>query len=317
MSSEEQQYLEGILALAEDTSSSDEDAEQDDENGSGSGLGQVGSLPGLMGRADARRMMLTTEEHYFALEIKQAIEATPEIDNLSDFMYAQFALICKANVNDAVNRAKSLQGFKTEHGITDSYEEGCREIEEVAQLLPNLVLFFGFSHSDGCYVMVHDSVQIDAGVLNTASKTSTCFANTYYHVHAACPDLESVRKGFICVTECEGMSWAEKDTFKLLLKLASGLMSSYPCFGICMHYHTSTAFNIVASLAKKAFPAGVRHTFQQGLNCDCRLDSIFFVPSRQVAAQKRLQSVKKALKLRFENERSFSLADSSYLVGGS
>ena len=146
MSSLEQLYLEGLLA--------DDESEADEESGCEEGASndrhqQEGSLPCLMGAKDPRRMMLTQEEHQCALRIKAAIEAKPEVDNLSDFMYAQFALICQDNIEEAVTHVMALQATRQEYDIEDSYEHGCRSVEAYAQLLPEYLLSFGFSHSDG------------------------------------------------------------------------------------------------------------------------------------------------------------------------
>ena len=81
-------------------------------------------LPTLMGPEDPLRMKLTREEHAWAWDIKDCIEMLDDLDNLCDFWYAQLAIVCQDNVEDAVRRAYGLQYFREEFKIRDTFEQG-------------------------------------------------------------------------------------------------------------------------------------------------------------------------------------------------
>lgn len=63
------------------------------------------------------RTMLSEQEISWALNIKRVIESHPELDSLSDYAYAQLALIVKDNIQEAVERTQHMQCFREEYDI--------------------------------------------------------------------------------------------------------------------------------------------------------------------------------------------------------
>ena len=63
----------------------------------------------------------------------------------------------------------------------------------------------------------------------------------------------------------------------------------------------------MAAMVKKVLPLELRNTFQVGLTLNGRMDSIFLVPNEQVATERMFRQMDETLKLRYENERNFSL----------
>ena len=116
---------------------------------------------------DSSRMKLTREEHTHALNIKERIESNSEIDNLSDFMYAQLAIICKDDINGAEERCLAMQGFRHEYLIEDRYNQACSLLDWVFGIFPEHFLFFGFSDTDGTYVFTHDFNKFEPKELTT------------------------------------------------------------------------------------------------------------------------------------------------------
>jgi hypothetical protein len=86
------------------------------------------------------RMTLTADERRWALAIKAAIEQEPEVDNLSDFMYAQYGIICKGNVADAVDRAESLQWYRHNYGVAGSLKDGEKALRDMVETQPEVYL---------------------------------------------------------------------------------------------------------------------------------------------------------------------------------
>lgn len=287
----------------------------DEEEGVEREGGEGENLPVPMPRIpdNANRMMLTREEQRQALTIKQAVEASVDLDSLNDFMYAQLALICKDNVQDAVNRTQALQDFRQEYGITDSYKGACNAVEGTVELLPNACVSFVYSHLDGNYFMIYDATKMDASVLTSVRRVNAWFSGAYYVATAFCPDLESIRKGALCLVECEGLDFTSKRDLKAVQAQCEQLWGVYPCTLSFLYYHTSTTFTIMLSVLKRLLPVDVQKRFQVGLTFDGRLDELWLVPNAAAGTDRMLQNMKEALKLRFQNEKTFSLTDESFI----
>ena len=268
------------------------------------------SLPAIMGSDDPRRMKLTREELMWALDIKDVIEMMPDLDNLADFWYAQYAIICKDNVADAVQRATALQAFREEYKVRETLEDGRRRTGSlILELMPRQWLSFSFSSSDGTYVLVHGLTKCDTTNLTTAKKADDWFASIYYMQTACLPDLESVRKGYICCVECEGWSFRKKQDGKLVQRMFSEFMAHYPFRGQCKHYHTGMIINVIVSACRRILPPEIRETLHVGLKFDGRLDEAFLVPNLDAANQRMLHRLGGALEKRYENEKAFSLSE--------
>lgn len=288
----------------EEENAVDDDDEEDDDEG----------LPDIMGQDDPRRMKLTSEEYLWALDIMRAIKAIPEIDNLSDFFYAQLAIICENDVEDAVNRARALQYFRQEYDVQNTVEDGHRAIHNMVGLMPNFYLSFQFSPADGTYCVIHDDTKVETMTINTPEKITSMCAGSYYVMVLNGPDLESIRKGMLSMAECQGLDYTMRQDFKLILKIYNQLLSVYPFRGRIMHYHTGVVFNVMATMAKKTLPTHLRDQFQTGLIFEERLDKFFLVPTPEAATKRLLESFEKALRRRFANERTFSLSDPSVVI---
>lgn len=272
------------------------------------GIPVVDGIPYVMSSTDPRRMQLTTFESWCAHRIKDAIESSPDIDNLCDFWYGQFAIICQDNVEDAVHRAQVLQVFRQEYKILDSHQQqGCRAITHFLELAPQVILFFAFSESDGAYVLVDKPSAMQITDFNTPAKADAFFVACWYIGHCCFPDFAAIRLGLINVCECEGMDWSKKMNFKLITRLFSQLWSAYPFTGTFQHYHTGVIFNTMGTIFKKFLPTELREKFVFGLVGRSRLDSICMVPTPEIATQRLQQEMFTSLRLRYENEKKFSL----------
>ena len=84
--------------------------------------------------------LLTDEELHWALNIKEAVEANSDLINLTDYEYAQFAMVLKDDLEEALHRIQGLQYFKQEYKIHDTIEEGMAILKAFHQQQPFLVL---------------------------------------------------------------------------------------------------------------------------------------------------------------------------------
>ncbi|CAB9511533.1 expressed unknown protein [Seminavis robusta] len=265
-------------------------------------------IPRVIGDIDdPRRMMLTREELEWALEVKELIENTPELDNLPDMMYAQIAIITKGNHEDAFRRAWLLQEFRKEYNILDTFEEGLQMVTKLVEILPLMLLSFSFSPSEGTFVVVNDMCKLNTTVLNTPRRVRMWMASSYYIHSALSADVASIRRGCIAVVECEGMDWTKKQDFKLLQAMFSQLLTVYPFTGEFRGFHTGTIFNIMASTLRRILPRHLKSMVQTGHTCEGRLDTFYLVPDVLSANQRLISRVTSALQMRYENERTFSL----------
>lgn len=256
---------------------------------------------------DPIRMTLTGQECDWASDIKEAIERTPELDHVSDFMCVQLALVVHEDVQGALDRAIQLQAFREEYDIKDTLEEGILLMGKLVDLFPRQYLDFGL-HEDGDYVMIHDVVQFDGALLKTRDKMRTYLASQYYMNHAFYPDIEAMRRGTTILVECEGLSYTKKENFKPLNKMFSELLTAYPISGRCKQFHTSGFYNIMVSILKKVLPKSCEVPFECGCKFDGgRLDKFYLLPTVESANQRVLESFSDALKLRYKEERAFSL----------
>ena len=64
---------------------------------------------------------------------------------------------------------------------------------------------------------------------------------------------------------------------------------------------------IFASILRKILPTELRGNFQVGFQMDSHLSNAFLVPNVEEANKRMLAVMEDALKLRYENEKSFSL----------
>jgi len=183
----------------------DEEGGEDEGNVEGHEAVRLDLQNRILGPDDPERMMLSAEELEWALDIKDAFGMVPELDRISDFMCAQWAVKLKGDVEEAVRRALILQAYREEYGVNESsLEDGIRGLIALLQLCPRQFMSWSYSKSDGRYVLVHDVAALDASTLRNPDRQETFFRGSYWLHHAMCMDMESIRKGWITIAECVG-----------------------------------------------------------------------------------------------------------------
>jgi hypothetical protein len=264
-------------------------------------------LSRILGPGDPDRMKLTREEYENAITIKELVEGLPDLDNLSDLMYVQYAIVCKDDTEDVINRCYALQAFKEEYKILDSYEQGCRYLDFVLKLFPRLYLSFGFdAQQDGSYMVVQDMEKFDPKAFTTPDMEDDCMRAMYYFYPMLAPDIESIRKGHVVVTECLGMGM-RKDVLKYFTTFFSICCSHYPQVAHSHCFHTGTMLNVAVSILRKILPENMRGDFQVGFMSDDHLADVLLVPTVEAANERVLKKMKEVLRRRYDIEASFRL----------
>lgn len=255
---------------------------------------------------DPDRMKLTKRENDRAKNIKAAVESLPDLDNLSDLMYAQLAIVCKDDVEDAIHRCYGMQGFRQEYKLVDTYEQGCKYLKTTLQLFPEMFLSFSYSEHEGRFVFVHDAEKFEPKAFTTADMADDWMRMCYYTHFIYFPDVEAIRRGIVIVCDCTGITM-RRDWLKLNQKLFDQFLSYYPHSGQCRLFNTGPIMNIFASLLRKLLPEHIRDQFIAGYQYDGRLGDDFLVPTVEIAHQRVLSRLQHALEQRYENEKLFSL----------
>jgi hypothetical protein len=266
-------------------------------------------LSRALSQDDPDRMKLTRQEHEHAMAIKRAVESTPELDNLSDFMYAHLALTCRDRVEDAIERCQGLQGCREEYNIAHTYEDGCRIVEKMFTLFPYTFPSVNFNQTHGIYMGVADAEKLDCAYFMSSSERIIEFIQLMYYLHHfLLPDLESARKGATCVIETMGMGM-RKGFLKAMSLSFSEFVRYYPWRGEVQWHHSGSMVNVILSTLKRILPDEMKQYIVTGhnYNFDGHLGEILLTPSVEEANRKVILRAKDCLRRRFENERSFSL----------
>ena len=260
------------------------------------------------------RMELSEEERRWALAIKEAIESDPRLDAVSDFMYVQLALVDSDNLERAIERAIHLQGVRQEYEITDTLEEAERKLRwYVKTAHPGHILDFFHTSEHDHYIIITDISKFDTSAFSTTPKEyNDTFAGNYYLHHCFCPDFGSIRQGTSYVCECSNYRWKAPNmaTYKTHKKFTEDGDAVYPYHvrqvQVC---NAGVVVNTLASQLKTVLPKQIASKFVFGVHHEYerRLQDICLGPNVEVATERILGAMTKALRERYANEKIFRL----------
>lgn len=295
------------------------------ENENPSGAGAAVAVQDDNNEVQAHRMDLTAEERAWAKRIKAAVEDTPELDNLSDYMYAQMAIVSRIDddANDDITnialklplilaRFQTMQNHKQESGVVDDYGQGYQMLDRlICHLVPGSYLDYSYHLRENAYVCTTSMTHFDMTVLADPEKFKHWLAASYYMFHAFNPDFEATRNGLIILAECEGYHWKGRDMVhtKAFRQWWEELALVYPLYVQKVKYfHTGLFLNLLLSTARRFLPAHVRRRMDIGCRSEAgRLDEIFLQPNPDVANARLVGRLQEALQLYYRNEASFVL----------
>jgi hypothetical protein len=178
------------------------------------------------------RMALSPHHRAWALAIKAAIEADPELDNLNDYSYVQLAIACHGNVELALEKARDMQGFREEYEVRDSLEDAKKTIWEYSNLFDEQVIIaFSYSKDEQCYIATMDLAAMDNKALQTDKAWRTNLAGVYYIKQAMVPDFFSMVNGIVIIHECDGFDFFGKfGGLNHVTRLSQELVGAQPVY---------------------------------------------------------------------------------------
>ena len=137
----------------------------------------------LKGPIDQSRMQLTPQERAWAMQVKQAIQDHPETNHLSDFMYAQIALVEweSRSLENAIELALNLQVYCQEHDVLDTFRQGRDAIDFCIRSNPGYVLHFFLAEDR--YRIIFDMKRFDISVLSNPKDLKKTMIGGYYFFH--------------------------------------------------------------------------------------------------------------------------------------
>lgn len=256
---------------------------------------------------DPSRMELTQEEIEWAKAIRTAVEANNEVDNLSDFMYAQYALIDQDNLDQALRRIQHFQIFRQEYRLLDTADEGILILHRLIDLLPNIMLSVSFNEEEGNFVLVMDIAAFREKNLKTDADYRYLLGFVYYIGHVLSPDFTAIRQGTCYVIECDGYDWKNL-TMSTRRRLWTESLAVYPYrIQQIKYFHTGIYANMAAALMKRFLPVEVYSKIAVGCQFAGRLDTFYAVPTRELANDRFLRRTETCLLARYENIKNFRL----------
>lgn len=267
----------------------------------------------IKAKNDPRRMMLTQEEWEMAYRIKKEFrDPFNGLDMVSDYWCAQLAIaregILDEHLEKLLDMAKGIETFKREFNIRDTLEEGCRALQELVELVPTLLLYYGFDRIQGTCTCALDVNGVDATNINSTPRNYDAFmVGLYYLHHAFSYDMETLRKGLVSQVDCGNVDWGKKSNFKIVKQVFAVLLSQYPVTIIASHVNTGVIFNLLFGIAKKVLPKKKMHIIRDCCTSDISLSDFFMLPTVEATNARLVSALQESLKIRYQNEKRFSL----------
>ena len=270
--------------------------------------------------ADALRapitMNLSQEEIDRALEIKVAICSDPNLNNLTDYEYVQYALSLPASeepISTVLEYAYAMQSFREEYRIQDTLEEGVELFREHLNQHPGFFLAVEYVPNPGNFIAIDDVVAFDPAVLCGYKERRIGMGGFYYKFQCVSSTFQAIRSGVAIMVECDGCGMKNFDA-RVNEQFMVEFFRCYPKrHKEVLFLNSPTIINMAYSLWKKYMNNNMKDAFRLGYQIEGmegqRIDSLFKTPSPEIARQHMLQKVEQYLKLRYHNQKNFSLDD--------
>lgn len=266
--------------------------------------------------ADDISMQLTSAEVARAKEIKTAMEALPELPNLSDFEVVQFALTCPGmSLEQACDKMSRFHSFRREYRIEDTARDGVQRFHHMTLQHPGLVLALEYLPSSSNYIAVHDYAAFFPP--KTEEETHVLFQGLFYLDQAKFPNFQSIRVGYTCLIECSGAGYANFDA-DFCQKFVVELFNSYPLNQKEVYYiNSESTMSMMTALWNRFVPERVRNKWVLGFQIPGfegqRIDVLYKTPTEEEARGRTVLQLLKNLLLRYTNQQNFSLSNPSII----
>lgn len=268
-------------------------------------------------------LLITEEEHAFALQIRRAVEEDEELRPLTDFEYAQYAIVTKGNLQEALSRIHGMQAFRDEYGINNSVQQCHEAYVEHFRQFPGYVLHFDIDESTQEPIVVLDLGRFKPNktMEHTDPSKHPDFnwrvevTRSYYQTFFLAPSLAAIRQGVFSIIDCQDIGW-DNFTIEYSQRYHSELWGHQPLkFKNLLCYNTGSVANICWSMIKHLMNANMRETLQLGCQLvemdgaqnPQRLSELYLQPNMQHAHEKMMHKMAELVELRNQNEQKFRL----------
>ncbi|CAB9531788.1 expressed unknown protein [Seminavis robusta] len=268
-------------------------------------------------------MDLEGQERQWALAIKAAVEASSELDNLTDMEYGQHAIIAQGNLAKALKRIEGLQWCRKEFGIDNTADQGYYFLEETSKLHMGSLLTIDTCPITGegilgwdlgaCFPQVAFECHPNDTVMERNWKIHA--GGCYYVLHAVQPSFAAIREGTFCLVDGHNMSWGNI-SMMYQRRLHDEVWTHYP-FKVkkIMEYNTNSIAAAFWSLMKPLIPKCIRNVMELGCQVEFvdskaaprTLRELYLQPSVEESTFHMLKRAHQLLTLRARNEASFRL----------
>lgn len=258
-------------------------------------------------------LWLSPLEHAWAMQIKGFVEAESTIKPLTDYEYAEHAIIAEGDLEKAIGRIRGMQTFREVYQLQDTVEEGVRYFQEYCRVQPGLAISFDVARDTGTCICVWNFAVFDPSrALATDESWKNYIVGEYYWWKTGQPNFRSVRQGSYHLVECEGMGWHNFDlTFEK--RWNEELADHIPAkIKRIMMYNPNLVINLAWSMVKPFMREEHRKGICMGrtydeTNPEATLVDMFCQPNPQAAEERMLENGKKYLAIRHQHCRTFRL----------
>ncbi|CAB9526069.1 expressed unknown protein [Seminavis robusta] len=263
-------------------------------------------------------MRLSTREVRRALAIKAAIvdsnkerreQGEDELIELTDFEYAQYALLTKGNVEDALERIEKMQAFREEYRIQDTVEEGMEIMQALTIQQPWFVVSVDYNPTHGHFVFVYDYSKLKPAAVDYPEDWRIFLGGMYYIYQLGLSNLLACREGLVHIAECQGMGYSNF-SMDFLNRCWHHLLAHYPyTTKECSWLHTPLVANIQYAFYKSVM-GHKADIIRVGCNFggyDGQIDEMFKLPSEDIAEFRLMGRYLAYLNLRYQNQSVFRL----------
>ncbi|CAB9515236.1 expressed unknown protein [Seminavis robusta] len=255
---------------------------------------------------------LSYDEIEWAHAIKQAVEEDEDLQELTDFEYAHYAIFTHGDTDNAVDRIRNMQEFRAEYKISNTAEEGIDLLQEMmTKQQPWLVLDMDYSTEREHFTLVLDYSRLQPSKVKTPEDWRIMVGGQYYlHqiIHATIP---SIQKGMVRICDVEGFEW-KNFSVDFICTCYHHLFKHYPIKHQELTWmHSSSIANLLHSLFKsmdRDFATSIR----LGCQIDCcngKLETIFLTPTPEVAEARLLKKCCTFMAARYYNQNVFRLPE--------
>jgi CRAL/TRIO domain len=259
---------------------------------------------------DPTTMNLAPQELARAQEIKRAVEANSEVENLTDFEFVQFALAFgEEPMDQIVGKIAMHHAFRRQYGVRETVNDGVKSITRFSVQHYGVFLCIKYLKATRSYVTVMDWAAMIPP--QKEEQYQVYFSGLYYILHACFPDFESIRKGLTMVVECEGAT-SKNVSQRHIERVASDFHSHYPKKQKEVYFVNSpSVVNVACSLLFRLVGKNMRENIKLGYQIQGwegrRIDVLYKSPSPEGGRINMLGSSRDFIEKRYRNIARFRL----------